>query len=125
MQVRDRHHVVEVEGRVRQSQAIALDREERVARDQVQALVDVGQPAGGRQAAKVALRLLDSDDVGVGPAYGPGDLPEVHLDASVPDVEGHHRQLALALGGASGGRESERQGGNGEQADGPAPGLCG
>ena len=92
MHVRDRHHVVEVDGGVRDPNAADARREQRVTGHHVQGLVDVGHASRAGDPAQAALRLLHAHDVGVGRPDRPADLVEVDLDAAVPDVERHHGQ---------------------------------
>ena len=99
MDVPDGDHLVEPERRVREAHAAALHRKERIAGDQVQAVVDVRQTRSGGEPAQVALGLLDADDVGLRPADGTCDLVEVDLHAAVPDVGGHHGERPLGLSG--------------------------
>jgi hypothetical protein len=100
--VPERHDVVEVECRIGQSHAFTLDREQRISRDHVKALVDVRQPGHRREPVQIALGLLNPDDVRPGSPYRARHLAEVDLNAAVPDVEGHHGELALRLRSACG-----------------------
>ena len=96
MDVLDRDDAVASDRGVGEAHAVALDREQRIARDQVQALVDVGKPGGVGEPTEVALRLLDADDVRLGGPDRLGDPAEVDRDPAVPDVEAHHPQLDRA-----------------------------
>ena len=66
--------------------------EDRPARDESPARIDVGHAGDLGNALEISVGLLHADDVRVGRADRLADLREAHLFAAVPDVERHHAQ---------------------------------
>ena len=67
--------------------------DQRVARDDVQAVAPVRPAERAGDLARVALRLLEADDLGAGRLDRLDHLAEVDDVAAEPDVEGHHAHV--------------------------------
>ena len=94
--------------------AVRLGRvDQRVARDDVQPVAPVRPADRLRDPARVALGLLEPDDVGAGAADDLADLAEVDHVAAEPDVERHDLHVVLRVRrrgrGEPGGRQERQQ----------------
>ena len=100
--------------------------EDRPARQQATARIDVRHPGSLGDRIEIAVRLLDPDDVGISRADRLAYLCKAHLLAAIPDVEAHHAQ-GHGLVDQRGlckryGRQAERQQRRGAQQRAGTPG---